>query len=136
MSAVIALALVTLGFIEGHVIHNWGVGLHVFLLPYLSAGALPQQVWVVFSLLVHCFALGFVIGSIYRRWGTAGLLAFLAVAFTVLASGIYLNSLLNRWGTFFAWFGQHTAFELVWWLLPLTTLYLLVAYLLLRRAAI
>ena len=132
--AVTSLALVTLGFIESHVVNGWGVGLHFFAPPYLSAGSFLQQCWVDFSLLMNLFALGFVIGSVYRRFGNAGVLTFLAVAVLLLTTWVGLNIHLNRWAAVTAWFVQHTAFELVLGLLPLTALSLLASYLLLRRA--
>jgi hypothetical protein len=132
--AVTALALVTLGVIESHMTDGWGVSMQFFAPPYLSAGSFLQQWWVDFSLLIYLFSLGFAIGSIYRRFGRVGMLIFLAFAITLLFIWIYLMTYLNRWGAFSAWFGQHTAFELTLWLLPLPACCLPAAYLLLRRA--
>jgi hypothetical protein len=136
LSAATALALASLGFIESHVVHGWGVGIHFFAPPYLSAGSFPQQAWVDFSLLLDLFSLGFVISSIYRRFGRVGLWIFFAVVLLLLTTWIGLNIHLNSWGAFFAWFAQHTAFELALRLLPLMVLSLLASYLLLRRAVV
>jgi len=130
LSAVTALALVSLGFLESHVVNDWGVAMHFFAPPYLSAGSFLQQCWVDFSLLANLFSLGFVISSIYRRFGNWGLLAFFAVVVLLLTTWIGLSIHLNHWDVF----GQHTAFELALGLLPLTALSLLAAYMLLRRA--
>ncbi len=131
---VVALALVTLGGIESHVTDGWGVGMRFFAPPYLGDGSFPQQWWVDFSLLMTLFSLGFFIGSIYRRFGRLGLWAFLTAMVFLLTTWFSLAAYLNRWGVLFAWFGQHTAFELTIWLFPIMALCLLAAYLLLRRA--
>jgi hypothetical protein len=132
--AATALALVTLGMIESHLTNGWGVSMHFFAPPYLSDGTFPQQWWVDFSLLVTLFSLGFVIGSIHQRFGRVGLSLFFVAMILLLTTWSGLNIYLNRWGAIFAWFGQHTAFELALMLLPVTALSLLAAYLLLRRA--
>jgi hypothetical protein len=132
--AATALALVMLGFLESRIVNSWGMDLHFFALPYLSAGSFLQQWWVDFSLLLNLFSFGFVIGSIYRRFGIVGVLAFLAFAIPLLATWLTLNSTLNLWGALFAWLSQLTAFGLALGLFPVSALYLLVAYLLLRRA--
>lgn len=129
--ATTALALASLAFIESHVVNYWGVSLHFFAPPYLSAGSFPQQWWVDFSLLAQIFALGFVIGSVYRRFGNVGLLIVFTVVVLLLTTWIGLQVQLNLWG---ATFSQHTAFELALGLLPMTAVFLLAAYLLLRRA--
>jgi hypothetical protein len=133
LSAATALALVSLGFLESHAVNDWGVGMHFFALPYLSSGSFLQQCWVDFSLLMHLFALGFLISSTYRRFGNMGLLTFFAGVILLLTTWIGLNV---RQGTFFAWFSQHTAFEFALGLLPLTAIYLVASYLLLRRAVV
>ncbi len=133
--AATALALASLGFLENHVVNGWGVGMHFFAPPYFGAGSFLQQSWVDFSLLMNLFALGFVIGCTYRRFGNIGLLTIFALVVLLLTTWIGLISQPNRWGTFFAWFSQHTAAAFALGLLPVTALFLLVAYLLLRRAA-
>lgn len=134
--AATAVVLASLEILESHVFNSWGVNLHFFALPYLSAGSFLQQWWVDFSLLANLFALGFVIGSVYRRFGNWGLLAFFVGALLVLTTWIGLSIHLNRWAAVAAWFSQHAAPDFALVLLPVTELYLLGVYLLLRRAVV
>ena len=80
------------------------------------------------------YFLGFVIGSIYRRFGRAGMLIFFLIVFLLMSIFSLVWTYLRWWGAFFHWFSQFTAFELALWLLPVMAFYLLVSYLLLRRA--
>jgi hypothetical protein len=113
---------------------GWGVELHYFHLPYFNDGSLIEQFWVYFVVLANMYFLGFVIGSIYRRVGGAGTLIFFLVVFLLMSIFSLVWAYLRWWGAFFQWFSQFTAFELALGLLPLTAFYLLVSYLLLRRA--
>lgn len=113
---------------------GWGLRLFYFHLPYFSDGSLIEQFWVYFMLLANLFFLGFVIGSVYRRIGGIGMLIFLFIVFLLASSFSLISTYLHWWGVLFHWFSQYTALELALWLLPLTALYLLVSYLLLRRA--
>jgi hypothetical protein len=116
------------------VTRGWGVSLYYFHLPYFSDGPLIEQFWVYFMMLANLFFLGFVIGSIYRRLGGVGTLIFFIIVFLLASSFSLVSTYLRWWGALFHWLSQYTAFELALWLLPLTALYLLVSYLLLRRA--
>jgi len=80
------------------------------------------------------YFLGFVISSIYQRFGRVGTLIFVLTVFLLMSLFSLVWTYLRWWGAFFAWFSQFTAFELALGLLPLTALYLLASYLLLRRA--
>lgn len=113
---------------------GWGVELHYFHLPYFNDGSLIEQFWVYFVVLANMYFLGFVIGSIYRRFGGAGTLIFFLIVFLLISIFWLVWTYLRWWGAFFHWFSQFTAFELAFLLLPLTAFYLLVSYLLLRRA--
>jgi len=113
---------------------GWGVELHYFHLPYLNDGSLIEQLCIYFVVIANMYFLGFVIGSIYRRFGRAGTLIFLLIVFLLMSIFSFVWTYLRWWGAFFHWFSQFTAFELALLLLPLTAFYLLVSYLLLRRA--
>ncbi len=113
---------------------GWGLELSYFHLPYLNDGSLIEQIWIYFVVLVNMDFLGCVIGSIYQRFGRAGILLFLFVVLLFLSLFSLVWTALRWWGVLFQWFSQFTAFELALGLLPLTALYLLVSYLLLRRA--
>lgn len=113
---------------------GWGLELHYFHLPYLTDGSLIEQLWIYFVALANLYFLGCAIGSIYQRFGRAGTLMFFLIVFLLLSIFSLVWTYLRWWGAFFHWFGQFTAFELALLLLPLTAFYLLVSYLLLRRA--
>ncbi len=114
---------------------RWRVGdVLGFHLPYLSDGSLIEQLCIYFVVMANLYFLGFVIGSIYRRFGRAGTLMFFLIVFLLMSIFTLVWTYLRWWGAFFHWFSQFTAFELALLLLPLTALYLLASYLLLRRA--
>ncbi len=133
VSAVAAVLWLLFSLLES-VTGGWGVELHYFHLPYFNDGSLIEQFWVYFVVLANMYFLGFVISSIYQRFGRAGTLIFLLIVFLLLSLFSFVWTYLRWWGEFFHWFSQFTAFELALLLLPLTAFYLLVSYLLLRRA--
>jgi hypothetical protein len=133
VSAVTAVLLLLFSLLEG-VTGGWGVELHYFHLPYLNDGSLIEQLWISFVVMANMYFLGFVIGSIYRRFGRAGTLLFFLIVFLLMSIFSLVWTYLRWWGALFAWFSQFSAFELALGLLPLTVFYLLVSYLLLRRA--
>jgi len=135
VSAVAAVLLLLFSLLEG-VTGGWGVELHYFHLPYLNDGSLFEQLWIYFVVLANLYFLGFVIGSIYRRVGRAGTLIFFLIVFLLMSIFSLVWTYLRWWGAFFHWFSQFTAFELALLLLPVTAFYLLVSYLLLRRAVV
>ena len=108
--------------------------LHYFHLPYLNDGSLIEQLCISFVFIANMYFLGFVTGSIYRRFGRAGTLLFFLIVFLLMSLFWLVWTYLRWWGAFFHWFSQFTAFELALLLLPVTAFYLLVSYLLLRRA--
>lgn len=113
---------------------GWNIAVYYFHLPYLNDGSLIEQFWVYFVILTNTYFLGFVIGSIYQRFGTVGTVTFGLTAVLLLGLFALIWSALRWWEALFQWFNQFTAFELALGLLPLTALYLLASYLLLRRA--
>jgi hypothetical protein len=133
VSAVAAVLLLLCSLLES-VTGGWGVELHYFHLPYLNDGSLIEQFWISFVFMANLYFLGFVIGSIYRRFGRAGTLLFFLIVFLLMSLFWLVWTYVRWWGAFFQWFSQFTAFELALLLLPLTAFYLLVSYLLLSRA--
>ncbi len=133
VSAVAAVLLLLCSLLES-VTGGLGVELHYFHEPYLNDGSLIEQLCISFVVTANMYFLGFVIGSIYRRIGRTGTLIFFLIVFLLMSIFSLVWTYLRWWGAFFHWFSQFTAFELALWLLPLTAFYLLVSYLLLRRA--
>jgi hypothetical protein len=113
---------------------GWGLELSYFHLPYLTNGSLIEQLWIYFVVLANMYVLGSVIGGISQRFGRTGIVLFLLVVLLLLSLFALVWTALRWWGALFQWFGQFTAFELTLGLLPVTIVYALILYALLRRA--
>jgi hypothetical protein len=129
-----AILLVLLSLIETNLIPNWGVNLHFFHLPYFGNGSAAIQLWVYFALVLFNYFLGFVIGSVYQRFGQAGMWVLSGALVVVLSVLSLLSIRLNWWGAIFSWLGHQTAASLALWLLPLIAVFGLASYALLRKA--
>lgn len=136
ISLVSAFLLCVLSLIESDVTAYWGVNVHFFHLPYLSAGSWPEQFWVYFAPFVHLYLLGFAIGSIYRRFGSTGMWIFGCLALLLIGSVSFLGTYLRWWSALLSWLSQFTAFELAIWAFVLAGVYALVAYTLLRKSTV
>lgn len=135
-SGITALVLTILALIESKLAGGWWVDLHFFSLPYINDGNVAQQFFMFFSLCLFLFLWGFVIGSIYRRFRGIGMLILLisSVAFfTIMTFFITRN---QWWIPIFDWFSQYTSFQLALWMLPVSLLFALLSFLLLRRSII
>lgn len=138
LSAVFAILLVLLAKLEADWFSGWGVDLTFFSFSYLTEGGLLGQWWVHFGYMMHLFMLGFLIGSIYRRVGRNGLFfVFIVLALVLMIAG-YLIGYYEYWDNIGRWLRDDspTAVQLSWYLLPLTIVYGLIAYGLLRRATV
>lgn len=133
LSAVTAVLWLLCSLLE-IVTGGWDIELHYFHLQYFNDGSLIEQFWVYFVILANMYFVGFVIGSIHQRFGRVGTVIFVLTVLLLMSLFALVWTYLRWWGAFFAWFGQFTAFELTLGLLPLTAIYLLASYLLLRRA--
>lgn len=136
ISVAFALVLFLLSIIESKLTGGWGLQMHYFHLPYLNDGTAVEQLLVYFMLMIHMFYLGFILSSIFRRFGRSGLFVFAAVMFIISSVCVLLLTYNQWWGNLFTWFAGHTAFELALWSMPLTALYVIVSYLLLRKSTI
>jgi hypothetical protein len=134
ISAADAVLLTLLALIEHDLTGGWGVNLHFFHLPYLSDGSPIEQVIILFSVMLHLCFLAFVVASLYRRTGMLGIYIFSTGLFGIFSLLGLAFTYFNWWGDVFNWLAQQTAFMLALWLLPVTALYALVSYLLLRKA--
>jgi hypothetical protein len=133
VSAVTAVLWLLCSLLES-VAGGWGIELHYFHLPYFNDGSLIEQFWVYFVVLANMYFLGCVTGSIYQRFGRASTLIFLLIVILLMSIFSFVWAYLGWWGAIFYWFSKYTAFESAFLLLPVTAFYLLVSYLLLRRA--
>ncbi|MEK4141492.1 hypothetical protein [Paenibacillus sp. FSL L8-0333] len=135
-SAVYSILLYLLSIIESKLTGGWGLGLHYFHLPYLNDGNALEQLWMYFALFLHMFFLGLMISSIFRRFGRSGLFIFSGVTFILCSLGVLLMTYNQWWVDLFNWFAGYTAFELALWSMPLTVVYALLSFLMLRRATV
>ena len=136
VSAAFAILLMLFSLIEINLIPHWGLGLHFFHPPYFSDGSPLQQFWVYFVVMLFMYLLGFVPGTIYYRFGRAGMYVFFALAFLLLSFFLLASSYWSWWGNIFGWFVQQGAFGVTWWMLPLMGCFALVSYALLRKATV
>ncbi|MBU5213782.1 hypothetical protein P9D39_12300 [Heyndrickxia oleronia] len=135
MSAGIAIVLLILNNIEQWS-GGWGVNLHFFHLPYLNDGLQIEQISISFIVMLHMCYLGFVISSVFQRFGRSGLLIFLGVLFVLSSILAFLCTYYEWWMDIFYWIAKHTAFELALWMIPLVIIYMVVSYWLLRKATV
>ncbi|WHY21334.1 hypothetical protein QNH28_10290 [Paenibacillus sp. G2S3] len=135
-SAGFSLLLFLLSIVETKLTSGWGVQLHYFHIPYLNDGTVLEQLWIYFMIMLHMFYWGFVISSIFRRFGRSGLFIFAAVMFILYSVAGLLMTYYQWWGDLFNWFASHTAFELALWTMPLTVLYALLSFWMLRKSTV
>ncbi|MFF2092369.1 hypothetical protein [Paenibacillus sp. NPDC058174] len=134
-SLFISVILLVLGMIE-KATAGWGTQLHFFSLPYLNEGSATQQVFVFFMIIITLFFGGFTIGSIYRKFRGIGMIV-MAIAGVALSTVLsFLSTHYNWWKNIFTWFSDKTALDIALWLIPITLIYALVSYLLLRRSTV
>lgn len=136
ISAVFSLLLFLLSITEGNLTGGWGLELYFFHLPYLNDGTGFEQLWMYFVSILHMFYSGFIISSIFRRFGRNGLFIFAAVMFILISVCSLLLTYNQRWGHIISWITDHTAFELALWTMPLTILYALLSFGMLRRSTV
>ncbi|MFC5528654.1 hypothetical protein [Cohnella yongneupensis] len=137
LSAIFSAMLVLLANIEGGT-GGWGVDLTFFNLDYLNDGGVFARLWVNFGFMLHLYVLGYLFGSIYRKFGRTGMFALFVALSLLLTVASFLVTYYDGWDNIGNWINDHpsTAAELSTYLLPLTAIYASVSYLLLRRAAV
>lgn len=162
-SAAWALLLGLLSLVEANLVDYWGVGLHLFHLPFFSDGAFLRQfcwsyyenaacarsdpgyvsgasswaqLWVYFALLLFMYLLGLLIGSVYQRFGRVGAYSSAGVAVLLLSVFALLGTYLGWWSGIVGWLLQQTAASFSLWLLPPMALFALASYALLRKATV
>ncbi|MBB6675198.1 hypothetical protein [Cohnella nanjingensis] len=129
-----AVILTLLSYVEYDLTDGWGSGLNFFHLPYLSDGSLFVQLVVSFLLILNLFYTGFFITGIFKRFGRAGLFTF-AIALLILGTVFsFIMTQQEWWVNVIDWFNAHTMFEFTLWTLPVTVVFMLLSYAMLRRA--
>jgi hypothetical protein len=130
----ISVVLLGLSFVEGD--WGWGVGLHFFNLPYLSDGSLVEQWWTLFATAFHISFLGFSIVAVYRRFGRMGLFVLFPIIFVAGSVLGFLCTYFGWWTDVFNWISAHSAAQLASWLFVGAVIYVLLSFLMIRKATV
>ncbi|WP_152401245.1 hypothetical protein [Paenibacillus cellulositrophicus] len=134
VSAVSSVLLFALGMIEQFT-NAWGVQLHYFHLPFLKEVSPLGRLGIYFIVMIHMFFMGFVISSIHRRFGRTGMFVFFIALIVLSSICSFAMTYYGLWLDFFRWIGAHYM-DLFLWMIPLTVIYALLSYVLLRRATV
>jgi hypothetical protein len=115
---------------------SWGIQLRFFNLPYLNEGPAIGQLGMHFIVMVHCFFLGFAISSVHRRFGVKGMYILTAIVLLLISVGTFLFTNYRWWDDIFRFVSQYSASELALWMVPALAFYMLMSYLMLRKATV
>lgn len=133
-SLIDSLALTLLRQIES-ITSGWGTGLHFFNLPFMSSIPFFHLALLNFVVISHLFLLGFFISSIARRYGKMILTSLILLVVVVLSSLSVLITYWAYWDEIGKWIMTYQT-NMIWYLAPLTLLYALLSYKLLRKSTI
>ncbi|WNR44988.1 hypothetical protein [Paenibacillus roseipurpureus] len=134
VNAASAITLTVLSAIE-EATNGWNANLHLFKVEFLSDVSFLGMLGINFSLLIHCFFLGFVISSLHRRWGGLAMYLFFGASLVLGTILTYVMTHFNLWVEFGHWIA-HYYLDFFWWMIPVSAIYLFIAYGVLRRAAV
>lgn len=129
------IMLVILSVIE-NATDGWGGRIHFFHFPYLNDGTILEQFIVYISLLINLFFIGLLISSTARRFGAKGLLIAIISGLLILSVAALVVTYYGIWMDIFQWFAGFTAVQIAYWLILPTILYMMLSYVLLRRATV
>ncbi len=135
LAAADGLALTVLQAIE-RATDGWGVNGRVFQVPYILDG--PWYLtWLTSSVaLALLFVYGMWWGTVYRRWGLVGTVAFAAAQITVLLAAALLIAGVPTWASTGHFFAALSAARLTGLLAALTAVLLAGGYATIRRVAV
>ncbi|GAA3446971.1 ABC transporter permease [Planomonospora venezuelensis] len=133
-SVVYALVLCLLYAVE-QATGYWGMGMRFFGLPFMDDAnpvLLPLGYAVPMLVATH---LGILLGTLYLRWGTTGVLASLTLAFTALGLAAALITWTRQWHAIGRWLlDQSPTALLAGWPLLVAAAFAVGGYTLIRRA--
>ncbi|BBH19108.1 hypothetical protein Back11_04530 [Paenibacillus baekrokdamisoli] len=135
ISFITGILLYLLSFIENDLTDGWGVRVHFFHLPYLNDGTPLEQLFIYFMSMLAIFFFGFMIASIYRRFGRMGMFVCSLLVLVFGTIGSYMMTHFGLWMDMFEVLKPLSAFMLALWLIPITACTTGISYLLLRRAS-
>lgn len=133
-SVVYALVLCLLRAVE-QATGYWGVGMRYFGLPFMDDA---NPVLLLFGYAVPMLVvthLGILLGTLYLRWGTTGVLASLTLAFTALGLAAALITWTRQWHAIGRWLlDQSPTALLAGWPVLVAAAFAVGGYRLIRRA--
>ncbi|WP_026678907.1 hypothetical protein [Fictibacillus gelatini] len=135
VSAISAAILSIFSFIESDLTGGWGYKIHFFSLLNAFNTNIIWQFGIFFILLTHMCLSGFIIYSIYQRFGRSGMLWLFVLLVLLLTVLSLLFTYFQWWIPIFQWIAHHPNL-LVLWILLASCIYAALSYLLLRKAAV
>ena len=135
--SVLALAMTAiylLGGIAERATNGWGINGFFFSIPWISDGPWYGTAVFNFTAMMFMFIIGFWFATIYKRWGTTGMLISIIGSGVLLLGLVALTAFFQWWGSVGAWFAQQTPLSLGAWAAVLCLALAGGSYLTLRRA--
>jgi hypothetical protein len=116
--------------------NGWGGRFHFFHFPYLNDGSILEQLIMYVIFLINLFFTGLLISSTSRRFGAKGLVIAIISVLLILSVVALLVTYNGVWVDIFQWFARYTAVQIAYWLVLPTLVYLLLSFVLLRKATV
>jgi hypothetical protein len=127
-------AIYLLGGIAERATDGWGVNGFFFHIPWVSDGPWYGTAVFYFTLMMLMFVIGFWFATVYKRWGTTGMLISLIGSAVLLLGWVALATVNEWWGSIGGWFVQQTPLTAGAWAAALCVVLAGGSYLTLRRA--
>ncbi|MGD6815646.1 hypothetical protein [Metabacillus sp. 84] len=102
-----ALLLSVFSILESRVTGGWGFQIHYFSLLNVFNQNPLWQFWIFFVLLIYNFMFGFLIASLYQRFGKNGLYIFFSVLGLLVTGLSFVFTYFQWWAPFFQFFADH-----------------------------
>ncbi|WP_426003177.1 hypothetical protein ACPFL9_13110 [Paenarthrobacter sp. NyZ202] len=135
--AVIALGMTGLYLLGGVIeraTNGWGVSGYFFTIPWVADGPWYSTAAFFFVVMMFMFIIGFWFATIFKRWGTTGVLISTLGTVVVLIGLAALATLLEWWGSIGGWFAGQSPLSISGWAALLCILLAAGSYATLRHA--
>jgi hypothetical protein len=127
-------AIYLVGGIAERATNGWGINGLFFHIPWISDGPWYGTAIFDFTLMMLMFIIGFWFATVYKRWGTTGMLISLIGSAVLLLAWVALPTMNEWWGSIGGWFIQQTPLSVGAWAAALCMVLAGGSYLTLRRA--
>lgn len=132
--AVVMTVIYLLGAMVERATGGWGMNGYFFNIPWISEGPWYGTGVFFFAAMMLMFILGFWFATIFKRWGTTGLLVSLIGTGVLLVGIIAVTTVNEWWGSVGAWSSGQSPLTLGLWAVVLSALLAGGSFLTLRRA--